>query len=366
MNYPIRPNVRRMAPYVPGKPIEEVKRELGLTEVVKLASNENPFGPGPKAIAAVTEAAARMHLYPDASGHDLKVKLAAIHGLTPAHVMLGNGSDELIHLLGLIFLSEGDNMVVGNPTFVRYDAAAHLSDIDLRKIPLGSDWRHDLPAMARAVDERTRLIFVANPHNPTGTTVSAQEFEAFRANLPETAVLVLDEAYIEYAEGDIPNSVDYVRQGARVVALRTFSKAYGLAGIRVGYGLADPEVVDAIDRAREPFDVNLLAQAAALAALDDTDHLAHSVRLNRAGLERIEAVARELGLSTVPSHANFVCIDLGRPAKPVFEALLARGIIIRPGEPLGMPTHIRVSVGTPEEIEAFVGAFRAIMAPAAV
>lgn len=207
---------------------------------------------------------------------------------------------------------------------------------------------------------------MANPHNPTGTTVSAQEFEAFRADLPETAVLVLDEAYIEYAEGDIPNSVDYVRQGARVVALRTFSKAYGLAGIRVGYGLADPEVVDAIDRAREPFDVNLLAQAAALAALDDTDHLAHSVRLNRAGIERIEAVARELGLSTVPSHANFVCIDLGRPAKPVFEALLARGIIIRPGEPLGMPTHIRVSAGTPEEIEAFVGAFRAIMAPAAV
>lgn len=350
MSTPVRPNVLRMQPYIPGKPVDEVKRELGLDSVVKLASNENPLGPSPLAVSAVQEAAQRMHVYPDGSAHAVRVKLAAKYGLATNQILLGNGSDELIHLLGLVYLEKGDEMVVADPTFVRYEAAAFLAESNLVQVPLDTELRHNLEAMAAAVTPRTKLVFVANPHNPTGTVVSREAFEAFLDSLPSTCTCVLDEAYFEYGPGS-PDGADYVKQGRNVVVLRTFSKAYGLAGIRIGYGFASADVVDAFDRAREPFDVNALAQAAAVAALDDAEHLEKSRAVNAEGLARITALAAKHGWRAVPSYANFICIDTGQPAQPLFDALLRQGVIVRAGGPLGLPTYLRISVGSPAEID---------------
>jgi histidinol-phosphate aminotransferase len=361
----IRPNVLKMHPYSPGKPISEVKRELGLDRVIKLASNENPYGPSPKALEAVSKAAAEMHVYPDGAAFELRQALSAKFEIDPSGILLGNGSDELIHLLGLILLdSPEDEVVVGDPSFVRYDAAAHLAPCRLVKVPLDADLRHDLPAMARATTDRTKLLFIANPNNPTGTLVRRSEVDALLADLPPTTVVVLDEAYFEFAahESDYPNSADYVRAGQPVVGLRTFSKAYGLAGIRLGYGFAPGAIVDAVDRAREPFDVNSLAQAAGIAALQDDEYVRQTVTRNRRGLKRIAEAFRQAGARPYESYANFVFADLGRPARPVFQALLQRGIIVRSGEVLGMPHALRVSVGTEDEVEAFCEAFAEVTA----
>ena len=365
MALPIRPNVLRMTPYLPGKPVEEVKRELGLERVVKLASNENPLGPSPKAVEAVREAAGRMHVYPDGAAYALKAKLAAKFGLPQSQILVGNGSDELIHLLGLVLLGEGDEMMMGDPSFSRYDAAAHLAPARLVKVPLDADYRHDLAAMARAITPSTRLVWVANPNNPTGTVVRRREFDRFLADVPQEVVVVLDEAYFEFAQSldDFPDSRDYLRSGRpNVVGLRTFSKAYGLAGIRVGYGFAPPALADAIERAREPFDVNALAQVAAVAALDDDEHLRRTVETNRRGLDALARVFREVGARPLESFANFVYADLGRPARPVFDALLRRGVITRSGDALGDPTCLRVSVGTDEEMTIFAEELRGVMA----
>ena len=360
----IRTNVLHMEPYSPGKPISEVQRELGLEHVVKLASNENPLGPSPKAIAAVQRAAAHMHLYPDASGYEIRQAISHRFGIGDEHVLLGNGSDELIHLLGLLYLGDpGDQMIVGDPSFVRYDAAALLAPAELIKVPLDADFRHDLNAMAKAATEHTKLIFIANPNNPTGTIVRKPDFERFLADLPAQTTVVLDEAYYEFAAdvADYPVSIDYVREGKPVIGLRTFSKTYGLAGIRIGYGFASVEVVDAYHRAREPFNVNALAQAAAIAALSDEDHIRATVENNRRGMARMVAALTELGATPCESFGNFVFADLHRPAQPVFRELLKRGVIVRSGDIFGTPTCIRVSVGTDDEVTAFVESIRAVM-----
>lgn len=349
-----------MHAYVAGKPIEEVKRELGLERVVKLASNENPLGPSPRAVSAVQEAAANMHLYPDASGYALKSALASKFGVGRDNVLLGNGSDELIALLGMVLLRPGDSMVVADPTFVRYAASAELAEVELVRVPLDGLMRHDIDRMVEALSPTTRLVYVANPHNPTGTVVDGAAIDRLVEHLPSGATLVLDEAYYEFSPG--LDSLRYVREGKSVVALRTFSKAYGLAGIRVGYGFATEDLVDAVNRAREPFDVNALAQAAALAALDDEEFLKKSVEWNREGLARITRVAEKLGFETVPSHANFVLIKLDRPGTEVFNQMLKLGVIVRAGEPLGLPNTIRVSVGTAEEIDVFTDAFNQVVA----
>jgi histidinol-phosphate aminotransferase len=369
MRYSLRPNVLRMRPYSPGKPIDEVKRELGLTEVVKLASNENPFGPSPRAIEAAQRAALTMNLYPDAAAHDLRAALADHLGLPPVQIAIGNGSDELIHLLGLVFLAgPEDAMIVGDPSFVRYDAAAQMADAQLVKVPLDAELRHDVAAMADAVTPATRLVWIANPNNPTGTIVRHDTVDRLIDRLPEGAALVLDEAYYEYLDpaelATYPGALDYVQAGAPVIGLRTFSKAYGMAGLRLGYCFAAPEVIDAIERAREPFNANSLAQAAAIAALADQDHLRATVTKNREGLDRLREVFLAAGARPVESHANFILADLGRPARPVFEALLARGVIVRPGDVLGLPTCLRVSVGTPDEVQRFAEAFGEVFQPA--
>ncbi len=353
-----------MQPYTPGKPIDEVKRELGLTEVVKLASNENPLGPSPKAIAAIMEAAKDLHQYPDASGFRLRDRLATHLGVERDQIALGNGSDELIHLLGLVLLETGDNIVVGQPSFVRYDAAAHLSNADLRAVPLTPNWKHDLDAMAAAIDDRTKLVFIANPHNPTGTRIEEPEFQRFLAAVPKSIIVVLDEAYLEYARHlpDHPVGTVFVKGGHNVVCLRTFSKAYGLAGIRIGYIVGDRDIIDAINRAREPFDVNSLAQAAAVAALGDEAFLTKTVEMNARGRDLLQAEMESMGFSVIPSCANFMCVDLRQNATPIFESLLRQGIIVRNGGPLGMPNHLRVSIGTPEEMSKFFTAFKTAMA----
>lgn len=363
MPFRIRPNIQSMAPYVPGKPIDEVKRELGLNHVTKLASNENPLGPSPKALAAVAEAAHDLHLYPDASGHLLTVKLAEKAGVDPRQVVLGNGSDEILSMLGLAFLQPGDNIVVGKPTFVRYEAAGQLADCEIREVPLDAGMRHDLPAMVAACDASTKLVFLANPHNPTGTTVNPESIADFRAQLPETALLVMDEAYYEYAVGSVPvpDSVAMVREGLPVISLRTFSKAYGLAGIRIGYAIGPREVIEALNLVRAPFHVNSLAQAAAIAALDDDDHLARSRAVNAAGMKILTDGASGLGCETVPSAANFVCIKVPTSDTELFRELLKCGVIVRPGTPLGMPGYLRVSVGTEQECREFLSAFGQVL-----
>jgi histidinol-phosphate aminotransferase len=359
-----RSNVLSMTPYSPGKPIDEVKRELGLDRVVKLASNENPLGPSPKAVKAVQEATVNLHLYPDGAAYNLRDAIGKHYGVPMGQVVVGNGSDEIIHLLGQIFLgSPDDEVIVGNPSFVRYDAAAGLADCRLVKVPLTVDQRIDLVAMAEAITPNTRLVFIANPNNPTGTIVTTSELDEFLGKVPSDVVVILDEAYCEFAMSatNYPNSLDYVNRYPNVVGMRTFSKAFGLAGIRVGYAFVPSAISDAIDRAREPFNVNILAQVAAIAALGDTEYVRETIRVNQEGLDRLEDVFRECGGTPFKSYANFVMADIGRPAQPVFQALLERGVITRSGHVLGMPHCLRVSVGTPDEISIFVEEFRTVM-----
>jgi histidinol-phosphate aminotransferase len=365
MRIPIRPNVRIMEPYSPGKPISEVKRELGLERVVKLASNENPFGPSPLAVAAVKQAAGEMHLYPDGAAYDLREAISKKFGLPHSQLLVGNGSDELIHLLGLVLLgSPEDRAVVGDPSFVRYDAAAQLAPCELVKVPLDSTQTHDLTAMRKAVTEHTKMVFVANPNNPTGTIVTKRDLDAFIADLPDDVTTILDEAYIEFAADapEFPDSVEYVREGKNVVGLRTFSKVYGLAGIRMGYGFAPAEIVDAVNRAREPFDVNSLAQAAAIAALGDDEHVRRTVANNRKGIARITEVLQSVGAKAYPTYANFVFADMGKPAASVFDALLRKGVIVRCCDSMGCPNCLRITVGTEEENEIFAEALRSVSA----
>ena len=366
MDLPLRPHVRRMRPYAPGKPIEELAREQGLPEIVKLASNENPLGPSPRAVEAIVAAAKSLHYYPDASGYAVRSRLAGRLGLGLDQIVLGNGSDDLIANLAHAVIGDerDDEVVVGKPSFVRYAAAAELADCRLVEIPMGENLRYDLDAMAGAVTDRTRLVILANPNNPTGTIARREEFARFLDRLPRGLLVVIDEAYFEYAESDpdYPRTLDLVVQGRPVFVLRTFSKAYGLAGLRLGYGFGPVELIDAIDRVRQPFAVNALAQAAAIAALEDEEHLRRTLEANRRGMAMLRELLDELGLRAPESHANFLLVDYGGPSRPIYQALLAHGVIVRPGDVLGVPNHLRISVGTEGEIARLAGALRAVMA----
>ncbi|MGI8923516.1 MAG: histidinol-phosphate transaminase [Fimbriimonadales bacterium] len=354
-----RSHVQRLTPYIPGKPVTEVQRELCLEHVVKLASNENPLGPSPAAIAAIHEGASSAHIYPDAASFELRAALARKHQISPDLIMVGSGSDELIHYLSLIFLDPGDEIIMGDPGFSRYSAGADLAQAKTVLVPLDENERHDLPAMAAAITDNTKLIWIANPNNPTGTIIRRREFEEFLDHLPDTVAVVLDEAYFEFAiDPEYPNALDYIRQGRQVIGLRTFSKTYGLAGLRVGYGFASGEIVKVVDGAREPFNVTSIAQKAAVAALADEDHLQRTIRANQAGLARLTGIFESCGVKTVESFTNFVWADLGRSANQVCSELLGKGIIIRSGALFGRPTCVRVSIGSPAEIDAFQAAFR--------
>ena len=365
----IRPNVLGMRPYSPGKPIEEVRRELGLSRIVKLASNENPWGPSPLALAAIQAAAGELHRYPDGAAHDLRSAISKHFSVPMGQIVVGDGSDELIHMLGLVLISsEDDEIVTGHPTFVQYATAAALAPCKLVRVPLDANEMHDLPAMAGVITERTKIVFIANPNNPTGTAVGRAELSRFVADLPNTCVLVLDEAYYEFAfayKPDYASAQDFLATD-KVVGLRTFSKAYGLAGIRCGYGFFPRWLADGMERIRPPFNVNTLGQVAGVAALDDTAHLEKTLDGTRRGLDRLCAVCERVGARATPSCANFIWVDFGRPARPIFDALLAQGVIVRPGDVLGNPNALRISVGTDEEMDALENTLLEAMKEAAV
>jgi histidinol-phosphate aminotransferase len=349
-------HITRLVPYRPGKPIEEVQRELGLTDVVKLASNENVLGPSPLALDAIKQAASRVHLYPDATSHELREAAAAHLGVETDQLIFGNGSDDIIHLLGVTYLESGDEVVTSWPSFVRYEAAAILNEAPCHNVPL-SDWTYDLDAMADRLNERTRLVFISNPNNPTGTSVTNSAVRSFMSQVPDRAIVVFDEAYFEFADrSDFPNTLEYLRDGRNVVILRTFSKAYGLAGLRLGYGIGLPETIGYLDRVREPFNVSLLAQTAGVAALGDSDFLRKTQDMVRAGKTYLNSAFDRLELPYCITDGNFIWVDLQCDCRTVFDGLLQRGVIVRTGDIFGAPTHIRVTIGTDEQNARFIAA----------
>ncbi|MBV9852642.1 MAG: histidinol-phosphate transaminase [Armatimonadetes bacterium] len=359
---PVAEHILRLRPYLPGKPIEEVQRELGLTDIIKLASNENPLGPSPQAVAAITRAAASVTLYPEGSAPLLRQAVSRHVQMPPETLVFGNGSDEVLHLLALSFLRPGDEVVQGDPSFAMYEIYTIQCGATPVKVPL-RDYTHDLEAMADAIGPKTRMVVIANPNNPTGTLVTRPEIERFLGRVPPDVLVVFDEAYDEYVSH--PDKADLrplVRDGRNVVILHTFSKAYGLAGLRVGYGMARTEIAEILNRVRSPFNVNLLAQAAAIAALDDQAHVARSVALNAEGRDYFCREFERLGLGYVPSQANFMLVDVGRDSRAVFDALLRRGVIVRAGAGLGLPRHIRVTVGTPDQNARFIAALEDVLA----
>ena len=353
-----------IAPYEPGKPIEELERELGITNVIKLASNENPLPPSERVLEAISTALAQLNRYPDGSGYYLRQALARRHDVTADHIVLGNGSNDLIELVVRAFLRPGEEAVVPHPSFVVYPMIVQAVG-GIRVVVTLKEHRLDLEAMARAVTPMTKVVFIANPNNPTGTIVTAAEVEQFMARIPDRVVVVFDEAYIEFAQGpDFPDALGYVTHGRKVVVLRTFSKAASLAGLRVGYGVADPDCIALLNRIRQPFNVNALGQAAALAALSDEGHVLECLRTIEAGRHFLYEEFGALGLKYTPSRANFILLDVGRNATEVFSWLLKEGVIVRPMTSFGMENSLRVTVGTPEENRRFVKALKKVLAGA--
>jgi len=347
--------VTKLSPYVPGKPLSELEREYGITESIKLASNENPLGPGAKAKAAIAAACANLGLYPDGNGFALKQALAKKHGCDIAQITLGNGSNDLLVMLAEGFLSRDVQAVYSQYCFAIYpivvqatgatacEAAAHPSAHPMA-------FGHDLYAMRKQVNEHTRLVFIANPNNPTGTWVEKDALKAFVAAMPKTTLVVVDEAYIEYTHGtDFADASEWLAEFANLVVTRTFSKAYGLAGLRVGYALSHPSVADVLNRVRQPFNVNSVALAAAEAALADQQHVKDTVALNARGMTQMLVGLNALKLRVNPSRGNFVLVDCGRPAGEMFEALLRQGVIVRPVGGYGLRTHLRITIGTEAE-----------------
>ena len=362
----LRAGVSQLKPYVPGKPIEEVKRELGLSAdftLFKLASNENVLGPSPRALEAARKVLEDIWLYPDDTCFDLKRALANFWNLSPEHFLIGNGSDEIIHFLSLALLdsARGDETIYGAPSFVQYKAAAMVANCPHHAVPLTPDMRHDLSAMKARVNERTKLIFIANPNNPTGTVVTRDEFEKLLDGLPSHVVVVLDQAYLEYVDDErSPNGLDYINEH-NVIVLQTFSKAYALAGLRVGYAIARPEMIAMLAQVRGPFNVNMAAQAAAVASLSDEEQVAKARENNGRGRDYLCAQFAEMGLEYVPTQANFVLVNTQRASKEMFDALLRGGVIVRTGDPFGLPTWLRVTIGTPKMNERFISSLRAIL-----
>ena len=359
----IRECIMDIRPYVPGKSIELVQKEFGLTDVIKLASNENPLGPSPKAIEAMKDNAHKMFLYPDGYCTDLRNALAEDLDVEPNQLIFGNGSDEIIKLLGETFIQPEDEVIVANPSFSEYDFVCLLMGGVLKKVPL-TNHTHDLEKMAEEINEKTKMIFLCNPNNPTGTIVTKEEVDKFLAKVPDTVVIVFDEAYYEYVEStSYPQSLEYLNQcKENIVILRTFSKIHGLAGLRIGYGIAAPRMIQLLERTREPFNVNLMAQKAALVSLLDKEHVQKSRDVNNKGREFLYQAFEDMGLEYIPTQANFVMVDLQKNSKEVFIELQKKGVIIRTGDIFGMDTFIRVTIGTADENERFINTLKGVFA----
>lgn len=361
------PGVQGLTPYAPGKPIDELEREYGVSDIIKLASNENPLGPSPLAIKAARAALDDVWLYPDGNGFALKQKLAGKHGVEINQITLGNGSSDMLEFVVRCLVSPGDEVLFSQHAFAIYPIVTQA----VGGVPVAApaqDWGYDLDALKAAITARTRVIFIANPNNPTGTWLDGESLRDFIAEVPSEIVVVVDEAYFDYAIEPATGATGYADSSSWVadfpnlMVTRTFSKSYGLAGLRVGYALSHPALADLMNRVRPPFNVNGPALAAAEAALSDTDHLNKTVRMNAEGLRQLEAGFSAMGLAYIPSVGNFISVDVGRPAAPLFDALLREGVIVRPVGNYGMPNHLRISVGTPAQNERFLAALKKVLA----
>lgn len=351
------PGVRGLTPYVPGKPVEELERELGVTNAIKLASNENPLGPSPKALVAIQKALPDIARYPDGGGFSLKRALAAKLRVATEQITLGNGSSDVIEFAARIFVSPGDEVIFSQHAFAMYPILTQAIGGRGVEVP-ARNWGHDLEAMTQAVTPRTKLVFVTNPNNPTGTWFGRSALHRFMDRVPPQVIIVLDEAYCEYVDDpDYPDGLGLLDEFPNLIVARTFSKVYGLAGLRVGYSVSSVALADLLNRVRPPFNVNSLAQVAALAALADDDHLRRTVEFNRAGMRQLTDGFRALGLTFIPSVGNFVCVEVGDAAQ-INDSLLRQGVIVRPVANYGMPRHLRVTVGLPEENERFLSALK--------
>jgi histidinol-phosphate aminotransferase len=348
--------VQQLIPYKAGKPIEELERELGLNQVIKLASNENPLGPGKKALAAIQATLPALALYPDGSGFMLKQALAEKYAIDVSLITLGNGSNEILELVARAFLTPEHEVVFSQHAFAVYPIVTQAVGATAVVVP-ALNYGHDLNAMLEAVTGKTRLVFIANPNNPTGTLLSQASLERFISALPDTCVCVLDEAYFEFVSSvESINSIDWLKKFPNLLITRTFSKAYGLAGLRMGYGLSSPQLADILNRVRQPFNNNTLALAAAEAALYDDEHLQQTITVNARGMQQLTAGFETLGLEWIPSAANFVLVDLKQAGQPIYEDLLRKGVIVRPVGSYELPNHLRISIGAEVENQVFLQA----------
>ncbi len=355
------PGLAALTPYVPGKPLSELEREFGVSESIKLASNENPLGPSPRVLEAVQAELAQLTRYPDGGAFALRQALARHHDIDPLCITVGNGSNDVLDMIARVFLWHGRESLFSQYAFAVYPLSSMAVGAELRVAP-ASDYGHDLDAMRAMVNERTGVVWIANPNNPTGTRLDRDALYAFIATLPSEVIVVVDEAYIDYVTlPDHPDASAWLADFPNLIVTRTFSKAYGLAALRVGYGLSHPDVADLLNRVRQPFNVDSLAQVAAIAALDDKAYLARAVELNQQGMQQLLAGIERLGLTSIPSFGNFVTIDLGRDAGPVDQSLLRLGVVTRPVANYGMPNHLRVSIGLADENARFLAALEQVL-----
>jgi histidinol-phosphate aminotransferase len=357
----IKKSILSLIPYPPGKPIEELTREYGIHNVIKLASNENPLGPSPLALRAIRQVLSQLHRYPDGSGYYLKQALSRFLGLSPEHILLGNGSNEIIELTLKAFLKPGFEVLSPVPSFLVYEKAVQAMGGKNIQVPL-KRFTIDLEALLNRISPRTQMIIINNPNNPTGTILTTEAWERFLSDIPDRILILMDEAYIDFVEHpDCPNGLNYIHSGKNIIVFRTFSKAYGLAGLRIGYGMARPELADYINRVRQPFNVNSLAQAAALGALKDQAFYEKTRTLVRIEKKAIESGLTRMGLFFVPSETNFILIKVPQKGQVVYEAMLKKGVIIRSMKSYGLDKYIRVNIGLPEENRRFLRALKQVL-----
>jgi histidinol-phosphate aminotransferase len=363
--------VQALSPYQPGKPLDELKREYGISEAIKLASNENPLGPSPKAIAAIQKELSELSRYPDGNAFNLKSALAKKHDVAIKQITIGNGSNDILEILTRAFVTPEHEVVFSQHAFAVYPIVTQAVGAKAVVVP-AKNWGHDLDAMQKAISDKTRVVFIANPNNPTGTWLTKKELSDFLSAVPETVLVVLDEAYFEFAYDngenqnplagkEYPNGIEWLQTFPNLVVTRTFSKAYGLAGLRVGYSVSHPQVADVLNRVRQPFNVNSLALLAAEVALDDQDYLLQGIKNNATGMTQLVSAFDEMQLGYIPSVGNFVCVNVGENAMSVYDRLLYEGVIVRPVANYEMPEYLRVTVGTHDENVRFINALKKVL-----
>lgn len=357
-----RNTVNSLSPYIPGKPISEVQRELGIDRVIKLASNENPLGSSPSATKAVQDWAENMAIYPDGNSTELKGILSKKLGVDPGQLLFGSGTDQVLEIIAQTYINPGDNSIMGYPSFPRYETVVKVMDGEAVEVPLDKEHRLDLDGFLERIDDRTRIIWICNPNNPTGTIITEEEQRSFLKKVPKHVLVILDEAYYEYAlGGDYPRSIELLDEFDNLLILRTFSKAYGLAGLRIGYAISNKDIIGYINRVRGPFNTSAAAQVAAIAALGDQSFIESSINTNREGKEYLYSAFEDMGLDYIPTYANFLMVKVGMPSDQVFKELLKKGVIIRSGDIFGMDDWIRITIGTMEENEMFIQALREVI-----